>query len=304
MGKIALVLHGGAWDIPPDLLESHRDGMKNAIAAGWKVLQKGGSSVDAVEAAIMVMEDDETFNAGRGSFLNAAGEVELDASIMNGATLRAGAVAGVQNVRNPITLARRIMEKSELVLLSGLGASRFAREQKVAMCKQDDLITLRELDRWRELQSDPSPRPKGTSAKKRQAADTVGAVAIDKKGIIAAGTSTGGTPNKHPGRVGDSPLIGCGTYADSTVGGVSTSGWGEGMIRVVMAKTVVDLLGQHGGDPEKAAQEGVKILKRKVNGYGGVIVLTAQGDVGIAYNTPRMARAYIQTGLAEPVILV
>ena len=304
MGKTALILHGGAWDIPQDLLESHRTGMRNAIAAGWKVLQKGGSAVDAVEAAVVVMEDDETFNAGRGSFLNAAGEVELDASIMNGATFRAGAVAGVQNVRNPVTLARRIMEKSENVFLIGLGASRFAREQKVGLCKQDDLITLRELDRWRELQSEPASKSKAGAKKKRQPADTVGAVALDKKGNIASATSTGGTPNKHPGRVGDSPLIGAGTYADNAIGGVSTSGWGEAMIRVVMAKSVVDLIGMHKGDAEKAVQEGLKILVRKVGGYGGIIALNAQGEVGIAYNTPRMARAYMQAGLAEPVILV
>lgn len=302
MGKLALVLHGGAWDIPPGLLEPHRDGMHKAIAAGWKVLQKGGSAVDAVEATIIVLEDDETFNAGRGSFLNATGEVELDAGIMNGGTFRAGAVAGVQNVRNPITLARRIMEKSGHVLLIGLGASRFAREQKIGLCRQDDLITVRELDRWRELQGEPQPR---TSAKKkRQPSDTVGAVAIDKKGHIASGTSTGGTPNKHPGRVGDSPLIGAGTYADNSIGGVSTSGWGEAMISVVMAKTVVDLMERHDGDPEKAAQEAMKILVRRADGYGGVIALNVRGDVGVAFNTPKMARAWMQTGLTEPVVLV
>ena len=304
MGKIALVLHGGAWDIPPDLVEPHRTGMEKAIAAGWKVLQKGGSALDAVEASIVVMEDDETFNAGRGSFINAAGEVELDASIMNGATFRAGAVAAVQNVRNPITLARRVMEKSENVLLVGMGASRFAREQKVKLCSQDDLLTLRELDRWREMQSDPNFKSKDAFKKKRKASDTVGAVAVDKKGNIASGTSTGGTPNKHPGRVGDSPLIGAGTYADNSIGGVSTSGWGEAMIRVVMAKTVVDLMEHHGGDPAKAVQEGLKILVRKVDGYGGVIALNASGEVGIAFNTPRMARAYMHTGIAEPVVLV
>ncbi len=304
MGKIALVLHGGAWDIPPDLVEPHRTGMQKAIAAGWKVLQKGGSALDAVEASIVVMEDDDTFNAGRGSFINAGGEVELDASIMNGATFRAGAVAAVQNVRNPITLARRVMEKSENVLLVGMGASRFAREQKVKLCSQDDLLTLRELDRWRTMQSDPHFKPKDAFRKKRTASDTVGAVAIDKKGNIASGTSTGGTPNKLPGRVGDSPIIGAGTYADNGIGGVSTSGWGEAMIRVVMAKTVVDLMERHGGDPEKATQEGLKVLVRKVDGYGGVIALNARGEIGIAFNTPRMARAFMHTGLREAVALV
>lgn len=304
MGTIALVLHGGAWDIPPELVDPHRDGMLQAVREGWKVLQKGGSAVDAVEAVVRIMEDDETFDAGRGSFINAAGEVELDAAIMDGATFRAGAVAAVQNVRNPITLARRIMEKSEHVLLVGMGASRFAREQKVELCGQDDLITLRELERWRTLQKEGGTRTKDAFRKKRHPSGTVGAVALDRKGTIASGTSTGGTPNKYPGRVGDSPLIGCGTYADNSIGGVSTSGWGEAMIKVVMAKTVVDLMERQGGDPAKAAQEGVKLLARKVGGYGGVIALNTEGEIGIAFNTPRMARAYMQTGQTAPVVLV
>jgi beta-aspartyl-peptidase (threonine type) len=304
MGSLALVLHGGAWDIPPDLVEPHRNGMKAAIDAGWKVLKQGGSAVDAVERAIVVMEDDETFDAGRGSFINAAGEVELDASIMNGDSFRAGGVAAVQNVRNPITLARRIMEKSEHVLLVGMGASRFAREQKVALCGQDDLITLRELDRWRTIQGDPKYKTTDSFKKGKHPSGTVGAVAMDKNGNIASGTSTGGTPNKYPGRVGDSPLIGCGTYADNSVGGVSTSGWGEAMIKVVMAKTVVDLMEANGYDPEKAAQDGLKVLVRKVDGYGGIIALSKSGAVGIAFNTPRMARAYMRAGITEPVVLV
>jgi beta-aspartyl-peptidase (threonine type) len=304
MGSLALVLHGGAWDIPPDLVEPHRNGMKAAIDAGWKVLKQGGSAVDAVERAVVTMENDETFDAGRGSFINAAGEVELDASIMSGDTFRAGAVAAVQNVRNPITLARRIMEKSEHVLLVGIGASRFAREQKVALCGQDDLITLRELDRWRAIQGDPKYKTGDSFKKKKHPSGTVGAVALDKKGNIASGTSTGGTPNKYPGRVGDSPLIGCGNYADNSIGGVSTSGWGEAMIKVVMAKTVVDLMEANGLDPEKAAQDGLKVLVRKVDGYGGIIALSKNGAVGIAFNTPRMARAFMRTGVTEPVVLI
>ena len=196
------------------------------------------------------------------------------------------------------------MEKSEHVLLVGMGATRFAREHKVALCGQDDLITLRELDRWRSLQGESSIKTRSTPTKKRQPSGTVGAVAMDKKGNIASGTSTGGTPNKYPGRVGDSPLIGCGTYADNSVGGVSTSGWGEAMIKVVMAKTVVDLMEANGLDPEKAAEEGLKVLVRKVDGYGGIIALSKTGAVGIAFNTARMARAYMRTGNTEPVVLI
>jgi beta-aspartyl-peptidase (threonine type) len=301
---LSLAVHGGAWDIPDDLVDLHRDGVHRAVKAGWSVLLKGGSAVDAVETAIMIMEDDETFDAGRGSFINQVGEVELDASIMNGKTFRAGAVAAVQHVRNPITLARRIMDESEHVLLVGMGATRFAREHGIVTCRQDDLITARELDRWREAQGRKAVATKEAFRRKKVPVDTVGAVALDATGTVASGTSTGGTPNKYPGRVGDSPLIGCGTYADKSIGGVSTTGWGEAMIRVVMAKSVVDLMARNGGDPEAAAAEGIRILERKADGYGGVIAITRTGRIGIAYNTPRMARAYISADMAKAIALV
>ena len=149
---ISLVVHGGAWNIPDDLVEAHKAGIQQALKSGWAVLSKGGSAVDAVEKAITVMEDDETFDAGAGSFMNMAGEVELDASIMNGKTFRAGAIAAVQHVKNPISLARKIMDESEHILLVGMGATRFAREHGVKTCSQDDLITDRELERWRDIQ--------------------------------------------------------------------------------------------------------------------------------------------------------
>lgn len=301
---IALVLHGGAWDIPDELVELHKKGLRAAVKVGWEVLQKKGSAVDAVEEAIVAMEQDDTFDAGRGSFINGAGEVELDASIMNGATFRAGAVAAVQNIPHPITLARAIMEKSEHILLVGMGASRFAREHKVKTCSQDDLITSRELERWRGLQADGAFRTKDAFSRKRHPSGTVGAVALDHRGNVAAGTSTGGTPNKFPGRVGDSPLIGCGTYADNSAGAVSTSGWGEAMIKVVMAKTVIDLMDWHKLDPSRAAEEALKILKKKAAGYGGIIVLNPKGDLGVAFNTPRMARAYQTSSMRFPIVEV
>ncbi len=304
MGVLSLVLHGGAWNIPPDLLEPHRKGLREALKRGWQVLTQGGSAVDAVEQAIITMEDDEAFDAGRGSFLNAAGEVELDASIMDGNAFRAGAVAAIQNIRNPITLARRVMEHGEHVLLVGKGASRFAREHGIPTCSQDDLITLREIERWRSLQSQSSFATRDAFRQGQGPGGTVGAVAIDCDGNIAAGTSTGGTPNKFPGRIGDSPLIGCGTYADNFVGGVSTSGWGEAMIKVVMAKTVVDIMDWNNNDPLLAARQGIKILERKTAGYGGVIALNNAGHVGIAFNTPRMARAHMSSSLDVPVIEV
>jgi L-asparaginase / beta-aspartyl-peptidase len=301
---LALVLHGGAWDIPDDLVELHKKGLKAALKAGWDVLQKKGTAIDAVEEAIVLMEQDETFDAGRGSFINAAGEVELDASIMNGATFKAGAVAGVQNIPHPITLARAVMEKSEHILLVGMGASRFAREHKIKTCSQDDLIILRELDRWRAIQADASYTTKDAFRKKSQPGGTVGAVALDWYGNLAAGTSTGGPPNKYPGRVGDSPLIGCGTYADNASGAVSTTGWGEALIKVVMAKTVADLIGGKGASTPAATEEAIRLLKTKAKGYGGVIALNPQGEVGVAFNTPRMARAYLTSSMRSPIIEV
>lgn len=301
---ISLVVHGGAWDIPDDMVDLHRDGVHRALKAGWRILSKGGSAVEAVEAAIVIMEDDETFDAGRGSFINQVGEVELDASIMDGRSFKAGAIAAVQNVKNPITLARKIMDESEHVLLVGMGATRFAREHGVKTCGQDDLITDRELERWRETQGRKSFVTKDAFRRKQVPVDTVGAVAFDQSGNIASGTSTGGTPNKHPGRVGDSPLIGCGTYADNAVGGVSTTGWGESMIKVVMAKSVIEFMERNGGDPEAAVKDGISVLERKAQGYGGLIAINSTGKIGIAYNTPRMARAYINSEMKQPVALV
>jgi len=301
---ISLVVHGGAWNIPDELVDAHRHGVLQAVKVGWGILSKGGSAVDAVEAAIKYMEDDETFDAGRGSFINAAGEVELDASIMNGKTFRAGAVAAVQNVRNPISLARSVMEESELVLLVGIGATRFAREHGIPTCRQDDLITNRELERWREAQRNGHQLTKEAFRRKKVPVGTVGAVALDRGGTVASGTSTGGTPNKYPGRVGDAPLIGAGTYADNAIGGVSTTGWGESMIKVVLAKTVIDFIQKFDGDVEKAANEGIKVLARKAEGYGGVIALTRGGEIGVSFNTPRMARAYISSEMKVPFVAV
>lgn len=301
---ISLIVHGGAWDIPDELADAHKAGVQHALKAGWTVLSKGGSAVDAVEKAILVMEDDETFDAGTGSFINMAGEVELDASIMNGRTYRAGAIAAVQNVKNPISLARKIMDESEHILLVGMGATRFAREHGIKTCGQDDLITNRELERWRDIQAAKNFTTKEAFRRKKIPVDTVGAVALDIHGNLASGASTGGTPNKYPGRVGDSPLIGCGVYADNEIGGVSTSGWGESMIKVVMAKTVIELMDRNGGDPERAAQDGIKTLIRKADGYGGVIAMNNAGDIGIAFNTPRMARGYMTSEMRTPFVSI
>jgi L-asparaginase / beta-aspartyl-peptidase len=285
-------------------VEAHEKGLRDALTAAWELLDGGENALAAVECAITAMEDNETFNAGRGSFLNAIGEVELDASIMDGKDLRSGAVAAVQQVRNPIVLARRIMEQSEHTLLVGIGAARFAREHGIPPCSQDDLITDRELQRWRDAQSGKKEPVRNSFRRRKSAGDTVGAVALDRNGNIASGTSTGGVPNKYPGRVGDSPLIGVGTYADNAVGGVSTSGWGESMVKVVMAKTVIDLIKHHHGDPGKAAKDGVLQLRKRVNGYGGLVAMNTTGKVAVEFNTPRMARAYMTSEMDSPVVHV
>jgi beta-aspartyl-peptidase (threonine type) len=300
---VSFIVHGGAWDIPDDLVDAHRNGVKQALAIGWKILSEGGSAVDAVEKAVNYLEDDPTFDAGRGSFVNAIGEIELDASIMNGTTFRAGAIAAVQNIRYPISLARVIMDKSEHILLAGMGAVRFGREHGIMQCKNDELLVGRELERWREFQRKQKFSAKDAFRKKTPH-DTVGAVAIDKHGVVVSGTSTGGTPNKYPGRVGDSPLIGCGTYADSSIGGASCTGWGEAIIKVVLAKTVIDAMEQNGGDGIAAAQRSIQHLEKKADGFGGVIVLNRQGIPAIAYNTPRMARAYRTSEMDSDVVEV
>lgn len=301
---ISLVVHGGVGDISKNLVSDQKEGVRRALKVGWDILSKGGSSLDAVEAAIVEMENNDVFDAGRGSFMNAAGEIELDASMMDGKNLRAGAIAAVQSIKNPIVLARMIMEKSEHVLLVGIGATRFALEHGVQTCRPDDLIVPRELERWKNIQRQRWLSARDLPRQKKIPGDTVGAIALDRQGNLASGTSTGGVPNKHPGRVSDSPLIGCATYADNDVGAVSSTGWGEGMIRVVMAKSVIDLMEANEGDPVKAVQEGMKLFKRKVNGFGGIIALNTKGEIGIEYNTVHMARGYMTSQLKSPVVAV
>lgn len=302
---LSLIIHGGAWNIPETEVESHRKGILTALKTGWNILKSGGSAVDAVEQSIRRMEDDETFDAGFGSHLNQIGIVELDASIMIGSSLRCGAVAAVHKIKNPISLARKIMDESEHILLVSEGAERFAEEHGIHLCDPKSLISKREQHRWNELKKRKEYSTRDSFGKKGPTAGgTVGAVAKDADGLICAGTSTGGTLNKYLGRVGDSPLIGCGTYADNDVGGVSTTGWGESMIKIVMAKTVIDIMEANQFQPELATEKAISLLKRKVDGYGGVIAMNKEGEVGIAFNTPRMARAYITETMTEPFVAV
>jgi beta-aspartyl-peptidase (threonine type) len=283
--KPVLVIHGGAWSIPDELVDAHLAGMRNAIAAGWTVLAGGGSALDAVEAAVVVMEDDEAFDAGRGSFLTSDGRVQLDALMMDGATLRSGGVGCVEKIRNPIRAARKVLDESPHVYLVAEGAERFAREHGVAMCSNGELIIEREVKRLREAQAHAAA---GTPMLPEH--DTVGAVALDHAGRLAAATSTGGTLNKTPGRVGDSSLIGCGCYADNESAAVSATGWGEPIMKLVLGKWAVDRV-QEGLPPEAAAQLAINRLEMRLNGHGGMIILDPHGRYGIAHNTPRMAWA-------------
>ncbi|MGQ9600217.1 MAG: isoaspartyl peptidase/L-asparaginase family protein [Anaerolineae bacterium] len=284
----SIIVHGGAGTIPPEMLEAHRQGTLRAVEAGWKVLTTGGSALDAVETAIVTMEDDETFDAGRGSFLNADGQVELDAGFMDGGRLLVGAVAAVQFIQNPIRLARAVMEKSDHVLLVAQGAFRFAQKMGFPLCELTDLAVPREFERWLRLLYDRSDSVRPTMA---QVTGTVGCVALDLNGHIAAGTSTGGTPNKMPGRVGDVPMVGSGFYADDEYGGTSCTGWGESIAKVNLARLALYYV-QETGDPHTAAQAAIQVLANKVNGLGGIILLTPDGRPGWHYNTPHMAYAY------------
>ncbi len=275
--------------MPDDMLHAHINGVRHALAAGWRVLERGGPSVDAVEEAVVIMEDDETFDAGRGSFLNRDGKVQLDALIMDGATLRAGGVGCVERLRNPVRAARKILSESPHVYFVGEGAERFAAEHGVALCRNEDLIIPREVERLRAYQTQSSSGGDDLFAP-AISHDTVGAVALDRDGNIAAATSTGGTLNKAPGRLGDSSLIGCGCYANNESAAASTTGWGEPIMKLVLAKWTADRIAA-GNLPEWAAQESMNYLKERVNGHGGIIVLDKHGHFGIAHNTPRMAWA-------------
>jgi beta-aspartyl-peptidase (threonine type) len=288
-----MLVHGGAWAIPDDAVEAHLQGVCAAVAAGFDVLERGGSCLDAIEAAVVTMEDDETFDAGRGSFLNMDGRVQLDACMMDGATLRAGGVGGVEHIRNPIRAAKKILTDSPHVYFVGSGAERFAQEHGIDLCSNDDLIIPREVERLREAKRQGYLQMPDEFGPMRSH-DTVGAVALDSDGNISAGTSTGGTLNKAPGRVGDSSLIGCGCYADNLSAAVSTTGWGEPMMKLVLSKWTADKVEQ-GLAPQDAAQHALYYLKSRLGGHGGIILLDRRGRVGIAHNTPRMAWALQST---------
>jgi len=301
---VTLVIHGGAGTIlrekmTPEREAALRAALGEALVAGHRILKDGGSSLDAIEAAICVLEDSPLFNAGRGSVFTSEGKIEMDASVMDGATQKAGAVASVQGIKNPIRAARKVMEQTSHVMLVGAGAEKFAREQGLQFEDSAYFFTQRRWDELQETKEKERAMKKeyGSLAFPHTHLGTVGAVALDRSGNLAAGTSTGGLTNKRWGRVGDSPIIGAGTYADNETCAVSCTGRGEVFIRCVAAYEVSTLMRYEGLSVEQAAQRVVQEELAVLGGKdtGGLIALDRKGRFAMECNTPGMYRGFIKS---------
>jgi beta-aspartyl-peptidase (threonine type) len=295
--KIVLVIHGGAGaldkkTLTPKREKQYRDALEAALNAGWRAIDRG-TSLDGVEAAIVSMEDSGVFNAGKAAVFNRDGRQELNASIMDGKTKKAGAVAGISRIKNPISAARTIMEKSEHVFMIGEGAERYCRDQGLEMVSPLYFWSDRS---WKELQdADASAKKKGTAAAANESLHfgTVGAAALDSKGDLAAGTSTGGITYVRPGRVGDSPIIGAGTYAENQSCAVSCTGKGELFIRHTVASDIAARVKYRGDSLKKAVPDVLGELPKIPGGAGGIIALDRNGNVAMAYSTAAMWRGTI-----------
>ncbi len=290
MRRPVIVVHGGAWHIAKAELEANIAGCRAAALTGWERLLSGAGALDAVEAAVRVLEDDPSYDAGRGSYLNRLGQVQLDAIVMDGQTLDFGAVAAVERVRHPISLARLVMAQCAHSFVVGPGAEALAEHLGMELCDPADLMGKQDAGSW----APPLPTEVSDTVAARPG-DTVGAVALDLAGHLAVATSTGGTPDKWPGRVGDSPLVGCGAYADDAAGAAAATGSGESLMRIVTSKTAVDLMAA-GHSAQAAADLVLARLWDRVRGYGGVIVIDPAGTIGLAHNTPNLAYAYVTRG--------
>jgi len=310
--RLGFVLHGGAGvikrgSLSPEREKQYRAKLQEAVLAGYTVLQKGGSGLDAVEKAIVILEDSPLFNAGKGAVFTADGKNELDASVMDGKTQTAGAVAGLHKVKNPIKLARAVMEKSEHVMMIGDGAEKFAFDMKIEMVPEKYFWTER---RWNSLQRIiKQEKAKADGAKKvsslRELPEnlfgTVGAVALDKEGNLAAGTSTGGMTYKKYGRVGDVPVIGAGTYAKNSTCAVSATGWGEYFIRLGVAKEISSLMEHRAMPIQAAADRVVKKQLPELGGDGGIVAIDKFGNIGVSFSSEGMYRAYINRD-GKPIV--
>ncbi len=317
--RIGFIIHGGAGvirkgSLSPEREKAFRDKLTEVVTAGYKALQEGKSSLDAVEIAIRMMEDDPLFNAGKGAVFTADGKNELDASIMNGKDLSAGAVAGLHHVKNPITLARAVMEKSPHVMMAGDGAEKFAKEQGIELVDEKYFFTQSRWDALQRVKKEEEAKKKKDAPKPSYAEmpasrepqnrfGTVGAVALDKYGNIAAGTSTGGMTNKMYGRVGDTPIIGAGTYANNATCGVSGTGWGEYFIRLGVARDISSLMEYRAMPIQAAADLVIHTKLQSAGGDGGVIAMDKFGNMAISFNSEGMYRAYIDKD-GKPVVAI
>lgn len=306
-GPITLVIHGGAGTISRENMTAakeaaYNEALKQALESGYAVLENGGTSLEAVMASIKIMEDCPLFNAGKGAVFTNEGTIELDASIMDGNNLMAGAVAGITTVKNPITAAYAVMTKSPHVMMAGKGAEKFAKEKGLEIVDPSyffDSTRFEQLQKVKEAEKKQSSIHPG----QEQKFGTVGAVALDKFGNIAAGTSTGGMTNKKYGRIGDSPIIGAGTYADNNSCGVSGTGHGEYFIRLTIARDIASLMEYGGLGLQEAADSVVMKKLTSLGGMGGVIALDRQGNITMPFNTPGMYRGYIrEKGKAQTFI--
>ena len=318
---IAIVVHGGAGNISADRIESAKAGCEEAARIGWRILQDGGSALDAVEATVRALEDNPNYNAGTGSCLTSAGTIEMDAGLMEGNTLQVGAVASIERIKNPISLARLVLE-SPHVLLTSRGAMRFALDNGMALCQEEDLRTERQYQNWQRLrneqkalQNEPTYHRREISsipARTESASDTlengkhpdnrhgtVGAVALDEAGNLVAATSTGGIPYKLPGRVGDSPLVGAGFYADEHAA-IACTGDGEDFTRLLIAKRTADNIAR-GMSTREAAEATIALLGAKASGTGGLIMVDRDGNVGFSWNSQNMVYAYLAQDMTEPM---
>ncbi|HVF30303.1 MAG TPA: isoaspartyl peptidase/L-asparaginase [Pyrinomonadaceae bacterium] len=313
--RLGFIIHGGAGVITrgtltPEREKEFRAKLEEAVLAGYKALQAGKSGLDAIEIAIRMMEDSPLFNAGKGAVFTNDGKNELDASIMNGKTLAAGAVAGLHHVKNPITLARAVMEKSPHVMMVGDGAEKFAKEQGIELVDEKYFWTQHRWDALQKIleqekQKSATPKPKGSGQNLAELPSnkfgTVGAVALDKNGDLAAGTSTGGMTNKKYGRVGDAPIIGAGTYANNESCAISATGWGEFFIRIGVARDICALMEYRALPIQNAADIVIKQKLQKLGGDGGIIGLDKFGNIAISFNSEGMYRAYISSD-GKPVV--
>ena len=304
--EFAIVVHGGAFNIPDSIYEASESGVRNAVCAGYKVLKEGGNALDAVEAAVNSLENDPTFDAGYGSVLTQESEIEMDAMIMDGTNLDVGGIACVKTVRNPISLARKVKDQTNHTLIVGVGADKIARKfgiEKVGTTELTTQAAIDELALFHGKYDSTVNNLFNTHVLDNDVSsmchDTVGCVCIDRHGNLAAGTSTGGITAKWGGRVGDSPIIGSGAYADNMKGAVSTTGHGESIAKLCLAKSAVDRMSQltrveSDRKPRIAIEQSLEEMRNRVDGCGGAIGVSPTGHVGIGFTTPRMCWASVQ----------